>query len=75
MIEVQPGLIMSRNGKTDPMVNMEFHHNEENIHSLTKKDFAAKFASFLVNYLQVPVERVLILFFDTRCTTLESTAL
>ena len=57
MIEVHSGLLMSRNGSQSPMINMEFHHNEENIHSLTKKDFAAKFAGFLVNYLNVPVER------------------
>lgn len=75
MVELHTGLVMSRDGSQSPMLNMEFHHNEERIHALTKKEYASKFANFLHQEMKIPVSRILILFMDTRCTTLESTAL
>ena len=57
MVEVHSNVMMSRNQSQAPMLNMEFHHNEEDIHALTKKEYAARFADFMKNELQVPVSR------------------
>jgi len=75
MVEIHTDLPMMRGGTSNFMVNMEFHHNDDKITEETKREIATEFAKFLVSTLRVEMERVLVLFFDTRCTTMQMTHL
>lgn len=75
MVEVQPDTPMIRAGSSSFMANMELHHNDDKITEDTKREVATQFAQFIVEQLHIPLERVLVLFFDTRCTTLQMTHL
>ncbi|CAD5112076.1 DgyrCDS1319 [Dimorphilus gyrociliatus] len=75
MIEVHPNCLMMRAGSASPMVNVMFHHNDDHITEDTKRETAARFAQFITSELRVPIDRILVLFIDTRCTTRQQTYL
>ncbi|CAD5112664.1 DgyrCDS1884 [Dimorphilus gyrociliatus] len=75
MVEVHPDCMMMRGGSTAPMVHVVFHHNDDQITEETKRETAAKFARFITMELKVAMDRILVLFIDTRCTTLQQTHL
>eukprot|EP00105_Crassostrea_gigas_P027884 XP_011449367.1 PREDICTED: macrophage migration inhibitory factor [Crassostrea gigas] len=69
IVEIHPDTPMMRGGLTAPMMNIEFYHNTDVITQATKHKHATGMAKFMADELRIPVDRVLVLFFDTRkCT-------
>ncbi|CAH1778076.1 unnamed protein product [Owenia fusiformis] len=73
MIEMHTDVPMMRAGTTAPMLNLDIHHADDQVTDDTKRELAAKFAEFLVSQVEVPIDRILVLFFDSRqCTSIHS---
>ncbi|VDH93789.1 MIF-like protein mif-2 [Mytilus galloprovincialis] len=68
-VEIQTDILMMRAGSSSPMMNMNFYHNSDKVDQKSKTSCAAIIAEFMGEELKLPVDRVLVLFFDTRkCT-------
>ena len=58
MIEIHADVPMMRAGSTDPILNLTFHHNDDKITDDSKRDYAAKFAEFVIGQIPVlPIDR------------------
>ncbi|XP_062594688.1 macrophage migration inhibitory factor-like [Saccostrea cucullata] len=69
IIEIHPDTPMMTGGLSAPMMNIEFYHNSDVISQTTKQKHASGMAKFMAEELRIPIDRVLVLFFDTRkCT-------
>ncbi|XP_069130067.1 uncharacterized protein [Argopecten irradians] len=69
VLEVHGDVMMMRGGKMSPMLNMNIYHNSDLITQETKHADAGSIATFVNESVSIPVDRVLVLFFDTRkCT-------
>ncbi|XP_021341557.1 uncharacterized protein LOC110442326 isoform X1 [Mizuhopecten yessoensis] len=69
VLEIHGDIMMIRGGQTTPMLNMNIYHNCDMITQATKHDDAGTIAKFVNESVSIPVDRVLVLFFDTRkCT-------
>ncbi|XP_048776506.1 uncharacterized protein LOC125680783 [Ostrea edulis] len=69
IVEIHADTPMMRGGLSAPMMNIEFYHNCDIISQTTKQKYATGMAKFMADELRMPVDRVLVLFFDTRkCT-------
>ena len=68
-VEIHADVLMMRAGSTAPMMNMNFYHNTDKIDQGSKTACASFVAKFISDELNLPCDRVLVLFFDTRkCT-------
>ncbi|XP_060064327.1 uncharacterized protein LOC132544705 [Ylistrum balloti] len=69
VLEVHGDVMMMRAGKTSPMLNMDIYHNSDMITQATKHADAGTIAKFVNEKVSIAVDRILVLFFDTRkCT-------
>ncbi|XP_033743084.1 macrophage migration inhibitory factor-like [Pecten maximus] len=69
VLEIHGDVMMTRGGKTSPMLNMNVYHNSDMITQATKHADAGSIAKFVNDAVSIPVDRILVLFFDTRkCT-------
>lgn len=57
MVDVQIDGMMMRGGSTSPMATLEIHHNDDKITEDTKREYATKFAQFLVEQLKLTMDR------------------
>jgi len=73
MAELHCDVTMIRNGSTGPMVTVEIHHSDDSITAKTKRGIADRFAEVLMKQLKINLERILVLFFDTRCCSMLET--
>jgi len=67
MVELHTDVTMLRHGSTAPMVTMEIHHSDVRVNTVNKRHVADKFALLAIKQMKINMDRVLILFFDTRC--------
>ncbi|XP_025086579.1 MIF-like protein mif-2 [Pomacea canaliculata] len=67
--EMQADVLMVRGGSCAPMATMQLYHNDDRVDNNSKHDYAKNLAVFLCHQIKVPVDRILVLFHDTRkCT-------
>ncbi|KAL5011745.1 hypothetical protein ScPMuIL_010296 [Solemya velum] len=62
---------MARAGSSAPMMNINLNHNCDRIDLKSKTQYATCIAQFMAEQVAIPIDRVLVLFFDTRkCSSL-----
>lgn len=66
IIELHADVTLMRSGSLEKAMNIDVHHNSDNINKFTKVEIAEEIAKFINEKLQVPKDRTLVLFFDTR---------
>ncbi|KAK3099217.1 hypothetical protein FSP39_001114 [Pinctada imbricata] len=68
-VEIHADVLMMRGGLSTPMMNISLYHNTNVISQTTKVNNAEPIAKFMAEEMKIPIDRVLVLFFDTRkCT-------
>lgn len=66
IIEFQSNVVIMRQGSCDKALNVDLHHNSDIIDNDTKIEIAEKIAKFIHEKLNIPQDRTLVLFYDTR---------
>ena len=57
-LELHTGLEMLRDGRKDPMINLDIHHNSTNINKSTKIEIAADIAELMWEHLDIERDRL-----------------
>ncbi|KAK6168377.1 hypothetical protein SNE40_020927 [Patella caerulea] len=68
-LELHTDIILMRGGTTGPMMNIDFTHNSDKIDQTSKHEYANKIAYFTSPRIQIPEDRILVLFTDSRKST------
>ncbi|XP_050416876.1 uncharacterized protein LOC126830522 [Patella vulgata] len=69
ILELHTDVIMMRGATTVPMMNIDFTHNSDKIDQTSKHEYANKIANFTSHRIQIPEDRILVLFTDSRKST------